>query len=133
MVWMTLWDFLSPRKENLILRWTRQNRLYERDRAKLNQKLDRLQQLDFNLATRTGMLIGPLHGQEHIFKLVVNGNVKMRPLLCKGPINERSEYTLLLGVVQRDGRFPPDAAQKAESNRGAVLKDPERRQLHERF
>src|SRR5437016_510013 len=85
-----LWDFLSARGENVILRWVRDDRLTKRDRAVLNQKLDRLTQIDFGLATGTKLLAGPIY--KHVYKLVIHADVMLRPLLCRGPINNESEY-----------------------------------------
>src|SRR5689334_15911784 len=81
---LLLWDFISPppRKENLILRWVSEERLTKRDRAALNQKLDRLCQMDFELAIATKLLAGPIY--KHIYKLVIHGDVMLRPMLCRG-------------------------------------------------
>jgi len=136
---MMIWDFLSPppRRENLIQRWAREDRLTVRDRARLNQKLDRLQQLEFDLAIHLHLLAGPVRKQRHIYKLVVYGDVMLRPMLCRGPLPEEMHlaYTLLLGAVEVGNRLQPDNAPAvAEERRQAVLEKPrERRQLHERF
>ena len=129
---LTLWDFLSARGENVILRWVRDARLTTRDRAALNQKLDRLGQMDFDLAIGTKLLAGPIEKRQHIYKLVIHGDVMLRPLLCRGPIDPELEYTLLLGAIERGGRLPRDAPQHAEENRRTVLGDPYRRAPHER-
>jgi hypothetical protein len=128
---LRLWDFLSPppRCENLILRWVHDEKLTKQDRAKLNQRLDRLCQLDFRLAVGTKLLAGPIY--EHIYKLVIHGNVMLRPMLCRGPIAPTSEYTLLLGAIERNGKLPKNALKDAAQNRLAVLKDPTRRGPHE--
>ena len=130
---LTLWDFLSARGENVILRWVKDARLTPRDRAALNQKLDRLRQMDFGLAIGTKLLAGPIEKQPHIYKLVIHGDVMLRPLLCRGPMNPEAEYTLLLGAIEQGGRLPKDAPQQAEANRLTVLHDPSRRVSHERI
>jgi hypothetical protein len=130
---LTLWDFLSARGENVILRWVKDARLTTRDRAALNQKLDRLRQMDFDLAIGTKLLAGPIEKQRHIYKLVIHGDVMLRPLLCRGPIDPQTEYTLLLGAIERGGRLPRDAPQQADDNRLSVLDDPSRRTPHERI
>ncbi len=127
-----LWDFLSARRENVILRWVRDDRLTVRDRAVLNQKLDRLSQVDFRLAIETKMLAGPIHAS-HIYKLVIHGNVMLRPMLCRGPLHVPSEYTLLLGAVETGGKLPRGSKERAAQNRLTVLHDPTRRCLHERI
>jgi hypothetical protein len=128
-----LWVFLSPRprSENLILRWVRDERLTTRDRAMLNQKLDRLRQLDYDLAIGTKLLAGPIY--KHIYKLIIHGDVMLRPLLCRGPIDSEAEYTLLLGAIEKGGKLPKGAPQQAEENRLVVLSDPSRRAKHERI
>jgi len=129
----TLWDFLSVRGENIILRWVKDTRLTTRDRAVLNQKLDRLRQMDFDLAIGTKLLAGPIEKQRHIYKLVIHGNVMLRPLLSRGPIDPEAEYTLLLGAIERGGKLPREAPQQAEDNRLTVLDHPSRRIPHERI
>lgn len=117
----------------MILRWAKDTRLTTRDRAALNQKLDRLHQLDFDLAIGTKLLAGPIAKQRHIYKLVIHGDVMLRPLLCRGPIDPETEYTLLLGAIERGGKLPKEAPQHAEENRLIVLKDLSRRVSHERI
>jgi hypothetical protein len=129
----TLWDFVSARGENMILRWAKDVRLTTRDRAVLNQKLDRLRQMDFDLAIGTKLLAGPVEKQRHIYKLVIHGDVMLRPLLCRGPIDPETEYTLLLGAIEKGGRLPKAAPQQANDNRITVLDDPSRRTSHERI
>jgi hypothetical protein len=130
---LNLWDFLSPppRSENVILRWVKDEKLTKRDRAVLNQKLDRLRQMDFELAIGTKLLAGPIH--KHIYKLVIHGDVMLRPMLCRGPIDNASEYTLLLGAIERNWKLPPGASQQAEQNRLVVMQEPKRRRPHERI
>jgi len=56
-----LWDFLLERGDNVILKWVKDDRLTPRSRAALNQKFDRLCQMDFELATGTKLLAGPIY------------------------------------------------------------------------
>jgi hypothetical protein len=128
---LVLWDFLSPRGENMILRWAKGARLTTRDRAVLNQKLARLQQMDFDLAIGTKLLAGPIF--RHVYKLVIHSDVMLRPMLCRGPIDPEAEYTLLLGAIERGGKLPKEAPRQAEENRQTVLDSPSRRALHERI
>jgi hypothetical protein len=126
-----LWDFVSPRGENMILRWVRDERLTVRARAALNQKLDRLVQMDFDLAIETKLLAGPIYG--NIYKLVIHAGVMLRPTLCRGPLNNSREYTLLLGAIEKGGKLPRGSEEKAAENRGIILADPARRREHERI
>ena len=130
---LTLWDFLTARGENAILRWVKDARLTTRDRAALNQKLARLRQMDFDLAIGTKLLAGPIQKQRHIYKLVIHSGVMLRPLLCRGPIDVEVEYTLLLGALEKGWRLPAGALQQAEANRLIIIDNPSRRVKHERI
>jgi len=131
----TVWDFLGPDRENLIQRWARKVKLSHRDRALLNSKLDILERIGFDLALGTKMLAGQVNMQRHIYKLVVHGDVMLRPMLCKGPPEHRSdEVTLLEGAIERDWKYhPPDAPERAAKNRLEIERDSRRRGTHERF
>jgi len=126
-----LWDFLTERGRNAIQEWVKQDRLTVRDRAALNQKLRRLTQMDYELAIGTKLLCGPIY--KHIYKLVIHGDVMLRPMLCRGPINNEMEYTLLLGAVEIGYKLPPGSKERAEERRGTVISDPSRRCTHERI
>lgn len=129
---LDLFDFVSERGENTIHRWAGREKLSTRDRAILNQKLDRLVQIDFELAVGIRLLAGPLRG--HIYKLRVFGDVMMRPLLCKGPLLLDREYTLLLGAIERGGVLDPrNYGVAAVKHREIVQGDPGRRCKHERL
>lgn len=126
-----LWDFLSERGENLILRWVKDDRLTVRDRAKLNQKLDRLCQISFELAIQTKLLAGPIY--KSVYKMVIHGDIMLRPMLCRGPIEVEREYTLLRGAVETGGKLPPNSKEQAEENRQILIREPSRRGIHERI
>jgi hypothetical protein len=126
-----LWDFKSPRGENLIVRWAIKNKLGKLDRAKLNQRFDRLKQVDFDLALKTSLLNGPV--VKDVYKMKANGQVMMRPLLCRGPFVDE-EYTLLIGAIEKDWELDPSTAlTDAQSNRNELLADKSRREPHVRF
>jgi hypothetical protein len=127
----SLWDFLSSRGENVILRWVRDEKLTKSARAILNQKLDRLSQIDFHLAIGSKFLAGPIY--KHIYKLIIKGDVMLRPMLCRGPIDNETEYTLLVGAIEKGGKLPAGAKEEAEANREIVIRDPLRRREHERI
>jgi len=131
---MSLWDFLGTDGENTIQRWAGKERLTSRDRGKLEAKLSFLTGLDFPTAWQTKLLDGPIHKYRHIYKLVVHGAVMLRPMLCKGPINNDTEYTILQGAKEVGGRLQPEnAPERAERNREDVVRDPSRRREHEPF
>ncbi len=124
-----LWDFLNKRGESVIHEWVKDERLTKRDRAILNQKFDRLRQMDYQSAIGTKLLAGPIY--KHVYKLVIHGDIMLRPMLCRGPIDNDAEYTLLLGAIERNGELPAGSKEKAEENRETIIRDQTRRRLHE--
>lgn len=104
--------------------------LEKRLRAKLNAKLDMLARVGPDLPPS---LLSNTRSP-HIRKLRIQGNVALRPMLCEGPVNVGTEFTLLLGANERDRRLvPADADHNAETRRREVLRNPtERRCDHER-
>jgi len=103
----------------MILRWVKDDRLSVRDRAALNQKFERLVQMDFKMAIDTKLLAGPIHKSQHIYKVKIHGQVMLRPMLCKGPINNQEEYTLLVGPWKLAGGCPPDPWKKPSKTVGS--------------
>jgi hypothetical protein len=73
-----------------------------------------------------------LHNARHLHKIKINGRVAARLLLCSGPINMSAEYTLLLGVFERDGELPFGALETAERYRLEIIASSDRRCTHER-
>jgi len=128
-----LFDFLEQRGDclvNIIKEWT--EGLQTRDRARLNEKLDKLQQhgmgLPPKLLSNTGVA--------HIKKLRITGRKipTLRPMLCMGPIDNEKEFTLLLGAIEQDGRLvPSNAVAAAKIHREIVIANPLRRCSHERI
>jgi hypothetical protein len=62
-------------------------------------------------------LVGPIRDRgrrvPHVYKLQVGGKVRLRPLLCKGPLQADNHYaviTFLVGAKERDNRFQPRSA-----------------------
>jgi hypothetical protein len=80
------------------------------------------------------MLAGTRH--RHIDKLKIYGKgTTWRIMICKGPINNKFEFTILYIAQEKDRKLiPPDADRLAEENRQLVLANPEgRRCQHERL
>lgn len=96
--------------------------------GQFNQKLDML--VVAGPALPPKLLAGPIY--KHIYKLIVHGDRMLRPFLCKGPFNTDTEYTLLLGAIEANGKLDHDP-REAENNRIALLERPTRRRLHERY
>jgi hypothetical protein len=127
-----LWDFVSPRGENLMRRWADAEKLSKADRARLDNKIAVLKRDDFSLAINTKLLNGPI--RKEIYKLKVYGQVMMRPLLCRGPIDKPAEYTFLVGAIERNGNLEPSSClNDAAANRETVITDSKRRCNHEQF
>ena len=128
---MRLYDYVDTRGINQIAKWTK--KLPLRDRAKLNNKLQLLEQAGPDLLP--GLLAGPnIQGQRHIYKLKIGSSGSgraLRPLLCRGPIDKEEELTLLIGAEERDGKLPKHVAKAAEDRRQEILAKPERRRPHD--
>ncbi|TAL13957.1 hypothetical protein EPN95_04690 [Patescibacteria group bacterium] len=122
----TLYDYLDNRGRNIIKDWIQD--LEKTERMKLKAKLLTLEKSGPDLSP--GLLAGTK--LPHIDKIKVHGSVQPRLLLCRGPIDLHQEFTLLLGVTERDGKLPKNAEQTAEDHRQEVLRDPSlRRTIHE--
>jgi hypothetical protein len=123
-----LFDYVNAKGENEFKKWTAKQQLVQR--ARLNERLDKLSQLGDTLIPN--MLTGT--GTPGIQKLRVKGNVQLRPLLCKGPVDIHWEYTLLMGAKEvGDELDPHNAAATANKRKQEVIADPKhRRKEHER-
>src|SRR4030095_12441565 len=122
-----LYDYVDNRGINDFERWSLG--LQSSDRARLSQKLGMLQKLGPDLPPQ--LLAGPIKG--NIYKMRINGRVAMRPLLCKGPINNDAEFTLLMGATERDRQWQPrNAPATAVVRRTEIVADSARRCNHVR-
>lgn len=128
---MDLWDYTNGQR-NEILAWSRT--LSSKDRAALNQKLDILERIDFDLARGLKLLAGPIQKSGHVMKLRASGQTALRPLLCRGPEAPLREYTMLRGAQEKDRRFVPrNALDEASRNLERVRQSPDGwRVQHER-
>lgn len=123
-----IFDYVNLQGVNEFKQWTTD--LEKAQRAKLNEKIDKLE--IYGDALYPEMLTGtPVAG---ISKLRAKGNVQLRPLLCKGPVDVSKEYTLLMGAKEVGSKWVPKGApQSANTKKQAVIADPEnRRKKHER-
>lgn len=123
-----IYDFVNAQGENEFKRWT--EGLQKKERAKLNQKLDMLERHGPGLAPNL-LSDTPTRG---IKKLKVKGSVQLRPLLCEGPVDNHSEYTLLMGAKEIGDKWSPaDAPNTASGKKDVVIADPVNRRIkHER-
>jgi len=123
-----IYDYRDRRGLNPVLTWCQA--LEKKDLAKMNHRIDMLQEKGKDLCPN---LVGPLRGSPHLYKIRVNGDVAPRLVLCKGPVNMETEFTLLLGVFERDDKLPDGTLEKAESYRQEIIANPiQRRNPHER-
>lgn len=123
-----LYDYVDERGVNSFKEWS--SRLEKKDLARLNSKLDMLR---IQPTLPPQLLAGPLEGVP-IYKLRINGRVALRPMLCKGPVNNDREFTLLFGATEKDRKLVPrNAVSQADDRRRKVIANPtQRRCAHER-
>ena len=124
-----LYDYVNANGKNEFRSWT--EGLQPKERIKLNQKLDALAKdgdsLFPHLLTSTGT--------PGILKLRLQGNPKLRPLLCRGPVAGESAFTLLAGAREIGWVLKPAGVEStANSRKSEVIHDPaNRRRIHERI
>ena len=124
-----LYDYVNANGRNEVRHWT--EGLQPKERIKLNQKLDALAKdgdtLFPHLLTSTGTA--------GILKLRLQGNPKLRPLLCRGPVSGEGAFTLLAGAKEIGWILKPTGVEStANSRKAEVIQDPaNRRRIHERI
>ena len=132
-----LWDYSSTPGRNEMQLWAWKEKLGVRERAQLNQKLDMLERVGFDVAQHLEFLAGTTGEFHHVFKLVVRSQRMLRPMLCRGPIDARGETTLLCGAIEKDFKLDPSSAAAEADKRRQCIVDceagQERRVVHERF
>jgi hypothetical protein len=126
-----IYEFLDERGQRVLAVWFRRERIQKKARILFDQKVDLLVKCGPDLPPE--LLAGPVDG--HIYKLKVRAHgVQLRPHLCKGPLNNETEYTFLYGAIERNNELEPrDVAERAERNRRVILEDQRRRLPYERF
>jgi hypothetical protein len=124
-----IYDHLDRQGVNVIAEWTRG--LERVQRKLLRAKLDMLAIAGPDLPTQ--LLAGT--GVAHIYKLRVKGNVQLRPMLCRGPVENDAEFTLLYGAIEVGSALQPaNAAERAAVIREEILAEPNNRRCeHERI
>ena len=125
-----VYDFVDNRGRSVIGSWIAEEKLGRREVGVLNSKIDVLEVSGPDLAP--GLLKGPINKERHIYKLVIHAGRMLRPMLCKGPFEMDTEFTLLLGALEKDGKLSVGAS-KATANREILLADRNRRMKHERY
>jgi hypothetical protein len=121
-----VYDYVHPTHGNLMRPWC--ERLQAREKAKLDFKVDALEEHGTELIP--GM-VAPT-GTPSIFKLKVQGAVKLRPMLCEGP-GEKISFTFLIGAKEVQWQYEPvDAPAIASGYRDDLIANPQRREAHGR-
>lgn len=116
--------------------WLTDNCITERDRGQLVQKMDLLAMHGPNLPP--GLLAGPIKSkrnprmQSHVYKLKIHGDKMLRPMLCKGPLDMNTEYTILIGAIEVNSKLDVDA-EDAEIRRNEIIDNPDRRRINGRY
>lgn len=120
-----IYDYVNSKEQNEIASWTKE--LQKERRVRLKQKIDMLRRVGLDLPSDVLADIG-----KHIYKLKVHGNPQLRPLLCRGIVNNDTEFTFLIGAkeIQRDYE-PKNAVDTARERHAELLKNPKRRCRHE--
>jgi hypothetical protein len=118
-----LFEYLGPTGRAEVSLW--RQRLEKPQMAQLDAALDQLEAVE-SPDELPGLLAGT--EERHIYKLRIGGKVRLRPMVCRGPLRPSSELTVLLGAFERDGELVPrDAPQRAAQFREAIVTDPTRR------
>ena len=121
------WEYLDGRGNREFSQW--RLGLPVSERALLDEKMRAIERMGLNVSC----LKGPLRGYRHLYKIRVQGrNVALRPLLCRGPQNKDTEFTLLKPMTEVGRRDqPPSAKPEAEARRLEVERNPTRRARYE--
>jgi hypothetical protein len=125
----TIYDYVDERNRNVIKDWAKG---LGADKAKFESKLNMIRTSGFDLAPKLLSDTRSLHIKK--LRFVGRAKIQWRPMLCKGPIDNNSEATVLLGAHEKGFKLVPDNADyDAEKLRQKVIANPAaRRCLHER-
>ncbi len=96
-------------------------------RGAFDDKVRLLKEQGAELSVSHTILAGPV--EKHLYKLRFSaGRVQLRPVLCRGPIVNASEFTFLVGAKEKgDKMIPRNAYSKALECRQIIRGDPDRR------
>ena len=131
-----IFDAVDKNNASNIAVWLTKEKITKRDIGQLNQKIDMLEKHGPDLPPK--LLAGPIKSKRnkklvsHIYKLIIHGDRMLRPMLCKGPIDVRNEFTMLLGAIEVGGVLDADSAD-AETIRLSIVAEHKWRREHERY
>jgi hypothetical protein len=121
---VAIYDYLNANGANPIEEFIRAS-IEAKERAKLLARVQALRGSGY--AILGGNVLTDTR-EKHVKEIRVNGNVAVRMLMCRGPVNGNKEATLLFGAFERDNKYDPkDAPERAEKRRKEVEADPARR------
>lgn len=110
-----IYDYLTPSGKNDIYKWAMS--FNDERRGKFEQKLDVLRKQGVDVPKDLLAYLG-----NEIYKLKVQGKPQLRPLLCRSIVDkDLKEFTILIGVIEENGKFRPSDAVKQAGNRLAEL------------
>ncbi|MGD0546558.1 MAG: hypothetical protein ABR991_01870 [Terracidiphilus sp.] len=119
---------MSSRGENVIREWLQREKVPTAQQADFQLKI---QLLESGGPDSVPGFITETPVAKDIYKAKIKGNkgwMQLRPLLCKGPWIMDSEYTFLLGAIEKDRvLIPKDCKERAQENRRILLADRNRR------
>lgn len=131
---MILYEYVRGVKRGVMTDWQKELKQEGKSGtslALLEQALDRLEQASFEELPR--LVAGTRPQYPDIRKLQLGGKIRLRPLLCTGPIEKRAELTFLVPAFERNGQFDPkDAVEQADRRRKGLLDGSRKRQIYER-
>lgn len=111
--------FLDERDQDVIRQWMTSVKMPMKCQAKMDRWVRYLEVT--RPADWSPELIKPLKGHQGIYELRIDHrNVEYRPLGCFGP-NE-SEFTLLVGAIEKDWKLIPSSAPETAKGRCALIK-----------
>jgi len=121
---VTIFDYLHANGMNPIEEFLRES-IQANERTRLLAKIQALRSSGYSILG--GNMLTDTR-QRHVKEIRVNGNVAVRMLLCRGPVDGNKEATLLIGAFERDNVYvPKNAPEIAADRRKEVAKDPDRR------
>jgi len=125
--WRVYFYLRGLRRENAIIAWLKDEAVSVAQIAAFQDKIDTLEQSGPDMVPG---FISETPVARGIYKMKVKGNKGMkqlRPMCCRGPFGP-SEYTILIGAVEKDGKLiPADVKDRARENLEALRADPTRR------
>jgi hypothetical protein len=121
----SLYDFIDEDGKSVISSW--RDGLTVRSKAQLDSKLHMLEISGSSLPPK--LFVGPIKKTGHIYKLIIHADVMLRPMLCRGPFEMDTEFTLLIGAKEIQGKLIP-GPERAVENRAILLANSRRRTSH---